>query len=399
MINQYQIINYSYVGIPSTEVVGEEFHYLDLFELIGQQQFMTTFQLREKSEAYSEYGESVLGVIYYEIQTVRLLNANKIDGINIEQIKIESPDRSLHLEKRGNLKYGGIKVADIKSISFLPYKREMEFHSTGEKKVPNVVEIEVGADDLDLDVLRQNYLVSKYNSGVELVKYETEQLIGIMLGINDGRIDSRILNRFGFDEDDLKDDLNIWHHIYKVKERRENLSETDKKNYAEISNIRRMQTITKLFKEIQDSGLVVSDLKENGEILKKILKACESFRPNILLHGKKQVYWDINSYLHIALRHIRDYQLGNFTKKTPISYKPQDLETLIEKVVGCVKSEYQAYRLENPKRIFTRQGAMAVVFNGEHYNLRINPDGRLVQFHTLSSDLQVTAKTGPQKAR
>ena len=70
MINQYQIIDYSILGIPSVEVKGNEFHYLDLFEIVGRQQFMTTFYLMEGSEARKQYGECVLGVIYYEFKNI-----------------------------------------------------------------------------------------------------------------------------------------------------------------------------------------------------------------------------------------------------------------------------------------------------------------------------------------
>jgi glutaredoxin-related protein len=58
MINQYQIIDYSYIGIPSIEVKGSEFHYLDLFEMVDRQQFMTTFYLMNGSESRKEYGKS-----------------------------------------------------------------------------------------------------------------------------------------------------------------------------------------------------------------------------------------------------------------------------------------------------------------------------------------------------
>ena len=69
-------------------------------------------------------------------------------------------------------------------------------------------------------MLHQNYLISKVNSGINLVQYEKEQLIGITLAFNNGRIDSRILKHLGFNENDLKENLNIWRQIYEVKERR-----------------------------------------------------------------------------------------------------------------------------------------------------------------------------------
>ena len=44
MRNQYKIIDYSDLGLPSVEAYGESFHYQDLYEMVGKSQFMTTFE-------------------------------------------------------------------------------------------------------------------------------------------------------------------------------------------------------------------------------------------------------------------------------------------------------------------------------------------------------------------
>ena len=84
------------------------------------------------------------------------------------------------------------------------------------------------------------------------------------------------------------------------------------------------------------------------------------------------------------MRHIKEYQLGNFKEKTPFPYKASDLKRLIEKVLDCVQDEFEVHKSERPDSYFTRRGSMAVVFNGNHYNLTIDPRGRLDQFYTVS---------------
>lgn len=103
------------------------------------------------------------------------------------------------------------------------------------------------------------------------------------------------------------------------------------------------------------------------------------------MHGKKQVYWDLDSYIHIALRHLKDHQLGSFSSKTPFPYRSDDLKILIEKVLSRIKEEIRQYLMASPESDFTRHGKMAVFYNGDHYNLRINPEGRLTQFHMVGS--------------
>ena len=383
MRNNYQIIDYSELGLPTMEVVGEIFHYQDLYELVGKNQFMTTFKLTEGSASYLEYGDSVLGVIFYDRKTLDFLEASfqAAHEVNKQKIRIDSPCRELNEEKKGDLKYRGITVEDIASISFLTYKRESEIYETGEKKVPDIIEIEVDCSDFDADVLNQNYLVSKLNSGTKLVQYEKEQLIGITLAFNNGRIDSRVLKEFCFTEEDLKTNLNIWINLYKVKERRKQLTEVDKKNYAEVKGILSLDRFNKILKEFTNAGIAGSLKDSESENLKKIFVAVEDFSPSILMHGKRQIYWDIDSYIHIALRHLKDYQIGHFKLKTKFSYRTEDIKSLIEKVLQRIESEIEDYLSSEKTVDFIRRGEMAVYCNGDHYHLRINKDGRIIQFH------------------
>ncbi|MDD2915323.1 MAG: hypothetical protein PHP70_08400 [Gallionella sp.] len=73
MKNKYTINDYTELGIPSIEVHGECFHYRDLYELVGRNQFMTTFNLKEGSSSQSQYGREVLGVAYYSFSQTQEL--------------------------------------------------------------------------------------------------------------------------------------------------------------------------------------------------------------------------------------------------------------------------------------------------------------------------------------
>lgn len=387
MRNSYRITDYRDLGLPSIEVAGVQFHYQDLYEMVGQNQFMTTFELRKGSASHSKYGGSVLGVIFYDRKGLDSLERSFQAGVEIakQRIRIDSPCRKLSEEKKGDLKYIGISIDDIEAISFLPYVRETEKYETGEKKVPDIIEIEVDCSDIDTDILNQNYLASKQNSGTKLIQYEKEQLIGITLAFNNGHVDSRLLAEFGFTEDDLKTNHNIWMSLYKVKERRNQLTEVDKKNYAEVKGIISLEKFNKVVREFVSTGISASLEKADSSILKNIFSAVENFSPSILMHGKNQVYWDVNSYIHIALRHLKDYQLGHFKLKTHFPYKAEDLKSLIQKVIQRIDAEIEDYLGSNPTGDFTRHGKMGIEYNRDHFHLRINKEGRLTQFHTVES--------------
>ena len=254
------------------------------------------------------------------------------------------------------------------------------------RKSSNIIYIEYKDDfNVDADKLYQNLIISKINGKTELIPYEKEKFIGITLGINDGHIDSRLLTFLGFDLKNVQSSLNIWYHIYKTKERRGKISEDEKTKLKDIEFIRQSHNIMKLFSEIKKCNIKSDELSKERVILESIMTSLSKFEPNILLYGKKQVFWDIDSYLHIVMRHAKQFQIGHFKSKTPFPYKFEDLETLIEQVLSSIDDEVKRHFAENTGKDFKRVGKMSVLFNGDYYSMQIDRGGRLVNFYVTGS--------------
>ncbi len=117
MINNYQIIDYNEFGIPFMEVQGDSFLYEDLYELVGCQQYMTTFNLKENSQSHNNYGEDVIGVIYYASETIEQLRQGIVQSIDTSYIRIVSPKVNLSEKLRAKLRYyDGVQVSDIENL-------------------------------------------------------------------------------------------------------------------------------------------------------------------------------------------------------------------------------------------------------------------------------------------
>jgi hypothetical protein len=387
MSNQYRVTSLMDFGLPGVEVAGDTFNAKDIYDFIGREQYSSTFVFKADSAAFREYGQSITGFACYDAKTKALLenNQNPSAHESIRQLKIDVIVGKLSAAQKHELRYKGIPILEIDSISFLTYKQKVEFHPTGEKRIPNIVEIKADFSDVNHDALLINYLTSKQNNGVELIEFEREQLVGLLLAKDDFNIDTRILNVLGFSVEQAKINHAIWYHAYKSLERRGRMTPERVEAFNEMKLLESLTRLNALVSEAKISGASeLAEINEN-EQLKKICEQAIKFSPSILMHGKQQVYWDLKSYLHITLRHGKDFQLGRFKEKTPFIYKASEIESLLEKVLWCVEEDLRAYLLEKPKNAFKRNGSMAIEFNGDYYNISIEPSGRVEQFHMIGN--------------
>lgn len=387
MSTEYRVTSLMDFGLPGVEIAGYAFNAKDIYEFIGRKQYSTTFFFRADSPAFIEYGPNLTGFPCYDPKTKNFLESgnNPTEIAAINQLKIEVTLGELSAAQKHDLRYKGISISDIESISFLQYKPDTEFHSTGEKKIPNIVEIKADLSGLDYDILLISYFTSKHNSGVELIDFEREELVGLLLAKDDFRIDTRVLDMLGLTVEKIKDNHPIWYHAYQSLDRKGRISAEKVESFNEMKLLDSLTRMNALATELKNLDTHDSNLVNQTEQIRKIWEQVQKFKPSILMHGKQQIYWDLQSYIHIALRHVKDFQLGSFKEKTPFSYRADDVSTLIEKVLGCVEEDLRIYLAEKPTRSFKRHGSMAIEFNGDYYNISIEPTGRVEQFHMIGN--------------
>jgi hypothetical protein len=340
---------------------------------------MTTFTFKKGSKAYKKYKTDVTGTIFYSreelIKIVSSDNQFEQDKIRIEIFM------DMEHELKENIKYGGISISDIKVISFTPYKREIEYYASGEKKVPNIIYIDYRpTPNEDYELMYHNLVVGKYNYGTELIEFEKEKLIGITLGKH-GKVDASLLIPLGYNKEKVINCKNIWYHAYLTKKRRKTITDEEKEKLKDLKFIFFVDNLKLFLEEIIKCKVNMTELQQKAEILKTLMLELEKFEPHILLYGKKQIYWDIQSYLHIVLRHVKQLQIGTFKAKSSFPYKHKDLEVLIEQVLGRIEDEIRNHFEKNPEREFRRAGKMSVLFNNDYYSINIDRNGRLTNIY------------------
>lgn len=383
----YNVTKHELAGITVFEVTGS-FNHRDIWELAGEKSRVATFTFALGSGTALRLGKSVVGVPMYSPKERAVQAANC--GTNL---RIEATMRDLSQSIKRELEHSGFPIADIASILIVPFDRPVERHEGGEKKIPNVITIPYTHDPtVNVDRLTQNLLVMKHNHGNELAPFEKEQLIGITLGLNDGHIDRRILEQFGFTAETAQNSTAVRFYRLQAKERQPGkvLSEEEAKLLEDARETRKLEAFIAAIKELQSSGLATVEDEQTRAALKTVFDAVTKFRPAVVLNWKRPVYWDLEGYVHIAMRHIREMQVGRYTEKTPFPYRSEDLESLIEKVLGSIRDDIHAHFEERPGQAFFRAGSRSVYFHGDYYSFHIDPNGRLTNFHALGPVLAPT---------
>jgi hypothetical protein len=384
VIGVYKITNLTYLGFPSVEVEGPSFHMHDLHEMVGRAGYMTSFVFRPDSKTYQAYGQVVTGTMFNGFHTVRYLDGldTPAEPPDVSILCIDSPDRSLSVEQKKSLKYRGVPLADLMAISFLPYSRPVERHTSGEKLIPNVIHIKADFSDVDESKLIIGLLTSKNNSDYQLIQFEKEKLVGTILGLYGG-IDKRIATHFGFDAKSLQSNVNVALAQIRAKSIHQGLTESEEKAKTELVGIKQTEAFIAVASELTKANLPNTVSDKTQEALRGLVQSALKFEPKVLLSIKRQIFWDLNSYVHIAMGHIKEFQLGKHQDNTPLPYKPEDLSGLIEKVLDSIADEIELH-FKTGKGRFRRSGKMSAFFNGDYFNLIIDENGRLEQFHSVS---------------
>jgi len=382
--NTYEWTELRLNAFPLFHISGEQYDHSDLFQLIGKARHVTTFNFKSGSPAFIEYGESVTGEILYTKQEREALEA--LEVIATDRVKVIPYMAEFDSSKLKALKYEqGFDLKDLDHFIFVPGDKTPSTNEDGIKEIPNVIRIPVKNDPLlDSDRLWQGILCRKNNSGKELLKFEKEHLIGITLALNNRNIDPGIVGHLGYTTETLNRSKEIWNHFFKTKERRKlPFTEDEKTKFERLKIVLAEEKSKKFRAEIIRSRYKNSNTPEEKNLLREMETAIQDFEPGILLPGNREIYWDLDTYIHIVTRHVKQFQLGDYKSKSHFPYAFKELKLLIEKVLGVVDEEIEIHFTKTPNFRFKLTGSRGVFFNGDYFSVYIEPDGRLANIYPL----------------
>lgn len=137
-------------------------------------------------------------------------------------------------------------------------------------------------------------------------------------------------------------------------------------------------------------------LKRMGSSIKKILDTKDkvgfhiidktmTFKETRLNYiGKYPIYLDLEGYLHICLRHIREWKINDFwSKKTEFQLMEDDLMPTLRKAIEEINEKFQLLKDKDENLVYRKYGRESIYLNGDYYSLEIDKVGRVVNFNKV----------------
>ncbi len=174
-----------------------------------------------------------------------------------------------------------------------------------------------------------------------------------------------------------------WEYL-QIKHMREDIIDSEKQRLAELYGKKRRSSIQTLDNYLKQSGsslkkLSTDNLDQAAELFHKVLHFKER-RINVM--GKHPIYVDLDSYLHIYMRHVEEFQVSkHFEHKDNFLWKEEDVFNVMGHVIEQVDKDYQQFRDEKPEQRFSKYGPQSLYFQGDYYTFHIEPNGRISTFH------------------
>lgn len=363
----------------------EGFTQEDIYTLCGRDDAVATITLNPESEGYSTFGEDVTVSFVYTPKERKALeeDSSSMNGVPCVKARALLPD--YNEAKAEVLQTTGVNPHDI--IQMLVYhgtKPQNTFYSQ-EKRSPNVLEIPFEAEGGGRDIgWMYGALVSFREKGIAITPDEYSEYLAYKLVLDKDGMTEEERNQV-FDKEGLINNNDVAWEFLNWKKEAGMLTDKDRHNLAHLKIVRIKERLGKLDEQLKGIGGLKrfsEKYPDNAELIVKKVLGYRQHRYNAV--GRHLLYLDLEGFIHIYLRHVEELSTSGFyTERTKFQLEEKDVEIAIDQVMHALNDEYQAFRENNPDRQFRKYGDQAYYYNGDYYELRIEPDGRLIQFYKI----------------
>lgn len=209
---------------------------------------------------------------------------------------------------------------------------------------------------------RVDYLALKLVFGAKLEEKERENVFD-----KEGKIHNNDVSR---------------RYLY-YKSRIGELSEEKKQQQAQLEFMKIVERLAFLDEKLKEMGTSLEKLKvKNSAIYESIVLKALCFN-EIRLNptGHYPIYLTYEGYIHIGLRHIKEWQFDDYYKdRDKFQLNEEDVIPTLRHIIEEINDDYQSIKTERPDFQYRKFGKNSHYFNGDYYMFHIVADGRVENF-------------------
>jgi hypothetical protein len=364
--------------------VKDGLYFEDIYRIAGRDDKVAILYLMEGSASYKLFGPTITVVfLYSQFERERLEKLFSEGGIGKVHRKIKAlflEGAQLSQDQIENLKTEGINTEEIREI-ITGLNSENLFH---EKKTRSIRTHEIPINrmpkggDYDWIYNMKKQLVS---SGIILFPDERDFYLALKLFYEKENLTPDEIKEIGF-QSVLKPEIEL--KYLEIKLEKELISPEEDKKLDELIKMHAERNYKIFEEEINNAGISFRQLvKEYGQLFRFFVKGTTHFttyRLNSI--GKHPIYIDWTGFLHIFLRHVKEFDVGKtYSQKTKFLWELKDIDTVMKNVILAQDDEIQMFWGINPGKRYSKYGDQSLYFEGDCYTFHIEGDGRLSTFH------------------
>lgn len=356
----------------------------EIYALVGKEDKTAGLTFKFDSEAYNIFGQFITVVFLYtqkEREEMDKLIQNE-PWSNHGYVRVKFLGSDLEKDKVTLLSEKGINSADISELLYFKAPSKNTFHSEDKREI-NKIEIPMKSQSKGRDFDRMyGFSKKQVNEGIGLSPKERAFYLGGKIYYEPDELTSEEKEEI-YQEDGTLDVKVEW-ELLQIKYIREEISDDEKKRLAELYGIKKSESFDILNKYLQDAGSSLKKLaKENiDQVAELLMKVMQFKERSLTVMSKYPIYIDLDSYLHIYMRHVEEFQVSkHFEHKDNFQWNEEDVFSVMGHVLKEVEEEYVEFRQKNPDKRYSRYGDYSMYFEGDYYTFHIETNGRISTFH------------------
>lgn len=179
------------------------------------------------------------------------------------------------------------------------------------------------------------------------------------------------------------DEKEVRYYFLTTKFLHDNLTEQEQLEHEPLITSRVNNSAKALIEELKKSNENIKDLPvQYKDRLPQIVKIASQFDTEVILPFKFPIWWNLERFLHIYLRHVKETNVGDrFVGKSLFKYSFEDVRKIVMSVIEQAYTEIENHFTSGTKTNFKRMGKRAVYYDGAYYRFEIAASGLLMVFH------------------